>query len=243
MKKSSARPRAIKKNRDVGEFRVTGEDLEARRQQRLCTSALLKAGRTSLQIIQIGVEAERISGAALAAAVKREPPRPPLACAEGCAWCCHKRVGVAVPEVIRIADYLRAALTPAQMHEVLERIEQTLEKRRQRALGPQPCPLLAEGRCVAYAVRPLTCRGFNSSDAGLCQSAIMENSGAVVPIYPPQLRLMNLVLDGMRAGLTETGLKGELLELAGALGIALRSENVVEDWLQGKPLFAPARLG
>src|SRR5262249_45342511 len=113
MKKNSARPaRASKESRDEVSFRVTGEDLEARRAQRLRTYALLKTAGTPLQIIQTGAEAERIAGEALAAAVEREPPRRPLACAEGCAWCCHKRVGVAVPEVIRIANYLRTALTP-----------------------------------------------------------------------------------------------------------------------------------
>jgi Fe-S-cluster containining protein len=243
MKRKSPRPpRFNQESRDEAKFRVTGEDLEARRAQRLCTSALLKTGRTPLQVVQIGVEAERIAGEALAAAVQRQPPQRPLACAAGCAWCCHKRVGVAVPEVIRIADYLRAVLTPPQMQALLERIEQTLEKRRQRAPNPQPCPLLVDNRCAAYAVRPLTCRGFNSSDAGLCQASIMENARATVPVYPPQLRLMTLVLDGMRSGLAESGLKNELLELTAALAIALKVEDAADEWLQGRPVFASAGL-
>jgi hypothetical protein len=97
-------------------------------------------------------------------------------------------------------------------------------------------------RCSAYPVRPLTCRGFNSSDAALCEASVTTNPKAVVPVYPPQVRLASLVLDGMRAGLTESGLKGDLLELAAGLRIALSTPDAADQWLAGKPVFASARL-
>jgi hypothetical protein len=227
--------------RDATLFSVTGEDLEARREQRLETVAILKNERTPLEVIRITEAAERITDAALSAATQREPPCRPLACAEGCAWCCYKRVGVAAPEVIRIASHVRAAFTEAEVQALLDRIQQVLEYRRQHAT-PLPCPLLLNDRCSAYAVRPMTCRGFNSSDAILCRASVMDNPRTAVPIYSPQMRITSLVLDGMRAGLTESGLKGELLELSAALRIALQVDNAVADWLDAKPVFASARL-
>jgi hypothetical protein len=242
MKKNKGRMRQKPvENRDATLFNVTGEDLDARRTQRLKTLALLKTERTPLQVIQIAEEAEQIAGAALTAAVLREPPRRPSACAEECAWCCYQRVGVAAPEVIRIAAQVRATFTAPQVQALQGRLAQALASPRQGA-APLPCPLLVNNRCSVYAVRPMTCRGFNSSDAAACQASVMDHSRTAVPVYPPQLRIANVVLDGMRAGIRESGLEGELLELAAALRIALPGGGAEADWLGGKSVFASARL-
>jgi Fe-S-cluster containining protein len=244
MKKSNQPARAGgTEKRPAAMYAVTGEDLEARRAQRLGTVSILKTGRTSLQIVHIAEQADGVADEALAAAVNREPRRAPAACAEGCAWCCYQRVGVAVPEIVRIAEYLHATLSPHDRDATCARVEATLERRRlSRPTAPVPCPLLVNQRCSVYPVRPLTCRGFNSSDAALCESRVTTNPKAVVPVYPPQLRLTSLVLDGMRAGLTESKLKGDLLELAAGLHIALTRPDALGEWLADKPVFAPARL-
>jgi len=46
----------------------------------------------------------------------------------------------------------------------------------------------------------------------------------------------------MRAGLEESRLDGELLELTAALDIALTVPDAAERWLAGEKVFAPARL-
>ena len=69
--------------------------------------ALLQTGRVPLQMVAIAEQAEAIAEAAVRDALAREPPRAPPACREGCAWCCHKTVGTAAPEVLRIATHLR----------------------------------------------------------------------------------------------------------------------------------------
>jgi hypothetical protein len=63
-----------------------------------------------------------------------------------------------------------------------------------------------------------------------------------VPIYWPQQRLAVFVLDGLRAGLEEDRLDGELLELTAALRIALETPQVEQRWLSGERVFMPARL-
>ena len=112
----------------------------------------------------------------------------------------------------------------------------------QRADARTPCALLVNHRCAAYPVRPLTCRGFNSSDAHLCELFLQSPWKVVVPACVPQLRLMTFVLDGMRAGLSESGLRGDLVELTAALRIALELPDAAERWLAGEAVFAPARL-
>src|SRR5262249_24591172 len=105
-----------------------------------------------------------------------------------------------------------------------------------------PCPLLVNHRCTAYPVRPLTCRGLTSSDAQQCERFLQAPRRTVVPSYVPQLRLMTFALDGLRAGLSESGLKDDLVEWTAALRIALEVPDAAERWLAGEPVFAAARL-
>jgi hypothetical protein len=92
-----------------------------------------------------------------------------------------------------------------------------------------PCPLLVADRCLAYPVRPLTCRGLNSSSAAKCERALELGNAAAVPFYAPQQALCTLVLDG------------ELHELSAALAIAL-TPDAAECWLTGEAIFTRSRM-
>jgi hypothetical protein len=156
-------------------------------------------------------------------------------------------VGTTAPEVLRVADYLRRTLSPEELRATVERVAELDDQRRrlpanQRADARLPCSLLVNHRCAAYPVRPLTCRGFNSSDAHQCELSVQSPRKVRVPNYVPQLRLTTFVLDGMRAGVSESGLKGDLLELTAALRIALTVPDAAQQWLAGEAVFTPARL-
>jgi Fe-S-cluster containining protein len=230
----------------VREQDLGGRDLDARRAERLQTVQILKNGRTPLQVIQVAQRATELAEQAIEG-VKGDYPPPSFACQAGCDWCCHLRVGTAVPEVFRIVSYLRQALAPEELQATIERIIKLDEQRRQLRAGKRgearlPCALLQDRQCLAYPVRPLTCRGFNSSDARQCELFVKLGSNVKVPAYHPQIRLTTFVLDGMRAGASEVGLKGDLLELTAALRIAFEVSDAFERWLAGEPVFASARL-
>jgi Fe-S-cluster containining protein len=243
-------PSSPRKRRESGASSApsaSGLELEARREERLKTVAMLGAGRTPLHVLTVAEESVKIADDAVRAAQVKEPPRAALACQEGCAWCCRQAVGTAAPEVLRIADHLRQTLTPEEMRAAQARIHEQAEQRRalrpdRRSRARLPCALLVENRCTAYAVRPLTCRGFNSYDARQCERSLETGSSAGVPFYVPEKRVCTFVLDGLRAGLEESRLDGELLELTAALDIALTTPNAAERWLAGEAVFAAARL-
>jgi Fe-S-cluster containining protein len=223
-----------------------GRELDARRVQRMQTVQILQDGRTPLAVIEVADRATALAEGAVDHAKRAYPP-PPLACKEGCDWCCYLRVGTAAPEVFRIVAYLRETLSPEELRATKERIIGLEEQRRQLRAGKRadarlPCALLVDHRCVAYSVRPLTCRGFTSSDAHQCELFFKLGKKVAVPTYRPQLRLTTFVLDGMRAGVSEAGLKGDLLELTAALRIAFEVPDAFERWVAGEPIFAPARL-
>src|SRR5438105_11151376 len=61
---------------------------------------------------------------------KRRSPAPPLACKEGCDWCCYLKVGTAAPEVFRIVAYLRQTLPPDDFEALCERVRVADDERR-----------------------------------------------------------------------------------------------------------------
>ena len=221
--------------------------MEARRAGRLITLEFLKTGRTPLQVCDVAGQAVAVADAAIQSAVIADPPRAASACKEGCAWCCHKMVGTTVPEVLRIVAYLQEKLSAGETQALKDRVGQRHDQR--KALQAQgrfranlPCALLVDNRCSVYPVRPLTCRGFNSSDARQCELSLDPRNHAAVPAYAPQQRLATLVLDGMRAGLVEAGLSGALVELTAALHIALTIPEALDQWRAGKASFEAAHL-
>jgi Fe-S-cluster containining protein len=225
---------------------VVGLEYDARRAGREQTVAALRGGRTPLTLVEVAAHGARVAEEAVRQAVRAGPP-PRLACKEGCDWCCHLTVGVSAPEVFRILDHLRQTLSPEAFAALRERVAERDERRRQfkaeRRVEPRlPCALLVEHRCAAYPVRPLTCRGFNSSDAARCERFVSEPGATTVPAFAPQLRLTTFTLDGLRAGLTESGLQGDRLELTAALRITLEGADTAERFLAGEAVFAAARL-
>ena len=225
---------------------LVGLEMEARRRQRLTTRALLDKGRTPLTVIQVAEAAAGLADTVMQTAAEQHPPRPPLACREGCAWCCHKVVGTAAPEVLRIVQFLHEHLSPEDVSATRDRAVRLDEQRRSLqhdtwAADRLPCPLLVNGRCSVYPVRPLTCRGYNSSDARRCELSVTSRSHVSVPRSEVQHRLGTFVLDGLRSGLAEARLAGDRLELTAALRIALTVPDAADRWLRGEAVFAPAR--
>jgi hypothetical protein len=238
----SRSPRSGGKKQAPGAAQDVGEaEVDLRRKQRLYTVEKLKLGRTPLQVVEVVTHAVTAGDEAVQLAKIRTPPRTPSACRESCSWCCYKRVGTAAPEVLHIVTYLRETLSVVQWQALVQRVARGAEQRRARREA-LPCPLLVDDRCMAYPVRPLTCRGYNSSDAGRCQRSLVPQDPVEVPLYAPQLSLLTFVLDGLRAGVRESCLDGELLELTAALEIALRTPDAEARWLAGGTVFAPARL-
>lgn len=178
----------------------------------------------------------------------REPPPKPIACKKGCAFCCHGReVHVTSLEVLRIARHIAETFPIDQIAALLTRasdVEQA--KREQWDAGPPRrnfrCPLLIDNVCSVYPVRPLVCRGFNSYDAYACelQKSFLKED-AKIEGYAHQGRAAQAALAGLRRGLEEAGLGGEVLDLATAVRIVLTTQNVAPRWLSGEPVFDGAR--
>jgi len=101
-----------------------------------------------------------------------------IACGPGCGHCCVVNVAVLQPEAMVIADYLRRKLSIQKLERLKEKIEGIHRRVRwldddERLLLRQPCAFLdGQKSCSIHPVRPLLCRGMNSTDPVTCSDAV-----------------------------------------------------------------------
>lgn len=170
----------------------------------------------------------------------KNPPALPLACAKGCAACCHLRVGLTAPEVLLIVRHLRPFL-----HELGGRIRRhalelaTLELD-DYFLTPMPCPFLIENMCGIYPVRPLMCRRANSVDADRCHQTIFGRISGEITSYAHQADIFRHASLGLTIGIAKAGLDGTVLELTQAVAAALADVTIEARWRAGAPAFVDA---
>jgi Fe-S-cluster containining protein len=210
--------------------------------------------RLTCEALRRGIRLEEVAECAEAVArfadealeIVRDAYRPPIKCAEGCAYCCRKPgVLVSVPELVRIVTHLEAELDDEALACLRRRTNEYVA-----ALGGGdfnastarsiPCPLLVDDRCSVYPIRPLVCRGYNSTSVEACRLA-HEEPMRTVPIFA----VLKDVTDGASVGMTQgtagAGCSDALVDLGTALAIALNGDgNTVAAALQPGGVFAPA---
>jgi Fe-S-cluster containining protein len=207
---------------------------------------MFAGGRAVARALEVAENTGEWTEELTAEVMKRLPPPQPPACKEGCAFCCHLKVVVTAPEVIRVAEYLRAHRSEAELGAVIERVAATDARTHgmtieQRAQAKIPCPLLVEGACSAYEVRPLVCHGGNSFSVEACEQAFNEASKDVdIPLYRPQQQNSDILRSAISNGAARSGLDGRIVEFIAALRIALEKPGASKEWARGKPAFAGA---
>ena len=92
----------------------------------------------------------------------RQAGRAP-ACGAGCAACCCQPIPLTPLEALLLTRYAHLRLRPEE--------RAPLARNHAAALALPPlrrnCPLLLDGRCAAYVVRPLACRRYLVLDLSL----------------------------------------------------------------------------
>lgn len=168
--------------------------------------------------------------------VRQAMPRMPLACAKGCAYCCHSIVSVMAPEAFRLAAAVRSAGDLA-----IGRFRAGARITANRTAGDrfgarQPCPLLVDGACSVYAARPLACRSVTAIDVAPC---IEEFEGRDGDIDVPAHHLAHAVnakaaLAIATSAATRPGLH---YELSAAVLRVLDQPDAETRWAAGEDVF------
>jgi Fe-S-cluster containining protein len=194
--------------------------------------------RRTVDLVEAHFAARKAAGAA-------------IACAPGCTFCCHQRVGVYAHEAIALLSRLRALASRAEAAAIEARIianaraidGMTVEQHRAANVA---CAFLVDGRCAAYEVRPLACARYHSLSLARCEHAYEhpEDLGTPRAARPVLAELQTLgvaVDEATETSLRGAGLawmKGELHQLLRAL---LEDSTLLERWSAGEDIAALAR--
>jgi Fe-S-cluster containining protein len=201
---------------------------------------ILSEGRTPLKLAEIATNALDY-----ATSLVEEMRQKPVACKEGCAYCCRLHVGVTGPETIAIVEHLRTTLSAEELEAVKARVATLDDQTRgmdsvQRARTGLPCALLVDNRCSVYPVRPLSCQGWNSFDVAKCEQSSARPL-TTIPSDAMQIALCHTIRQGLKEGLGQAGLSGADLELTAALRIALNDPESAAKYLAKEPVFEAAK--
>lgn len=164
-------------------------------------------------------------------------------CRKGCAFCCHVNVTVTPLEAARIAAALADGRVPPRQPAILAAADLMAGRDAQgRQALRAACPLLVDGACAVYEIRPLACRALLSQSARGCEERFMaigpESRGTDLPsLVTPRLIAAGFV-SGEMAALQDLGLAGHLVELTQSLALLLREPATLGRWFGGEDVFA-----
>jgi Fe-S-cluster containining protein len=128
----------------------------------------------------------------------------PMRCAAGCTACCHDNPrGVTGVELERLAAVIDGWADAAAIYAAFAELARQREHPDAWRRARRPCPLLRDGRCRAYAERPLACRAFFAlTPPEWCDPAHASYSERVNPhLDPPRILLQILQALSARRGL------------------------------------------
>ncbi len=175
------------------------------------------------------------------ASMTRHRPDQPLACARGCASCCHQYVAVSAVEAFAIARRLRRAKDVAA-HRA------RLDARPARGVG-DPARLLDQARrcaflddaggCGIHAFRPLACRVYASLDVRACLRRFEAGNGLIPwpsAHEPIHIWLSTALWTAHRAA----GLTPRTYELTAAVDLVLHDPGLEARWYAGDDGLAAA---
>ena len=139
-KKSSRFPRPTPDDLDV--YEATREEVNA------SIGPDATASTISELVFNLGVKAQRFSDNRIAT----DPPAAPIACREGCSFCCYIRVHLTPMELIFLVHSIKSNFSEDEIAALKNRLDSTDQVTRgmtdeERGRAKTPCPLLVDNRC------------------------------------------------------------------------------------------------
>jgi Fe-S-cluster containining protein len=104
-----------------------------------------------------------------------------IECKKGCYYCCHQIVTISVFEAIRLGEQI-VKLDAAELKRIRKSAERNSKVNNRIKIDSErwsvrlPCPLLKDGICSQYEVRPIVCQVANSNSREECKKLYEEKS-------------------------------------------------------------------
>jgi Fe-S-cluster containining protein len=173
------------------------------------------------------------------------------ACKQGCAHCCHLRVGVSIPEVLVIYGELSGQTTPEGFALLKERVLGVVAKGNTLdnafwLTTQNPCPFLdvdTNRLCLIYSLRPFSCRAYHSTDLEACQKGFNLGRETMIPCFPLYRATTDMYSSIFTRVLAEKGFPSYQVGFVKALEILFNDKSASDEWLNNKQdVFKGAKL-
>lgn len=164
-------------------------------------------------------------------------------CKMGCSWCCYQPVFSLTHEMLVIVNYIREKFDQERIDEILARAKKksalTKSLSHEELLRfKHVCPLLQNGVCTIYPVRPLACRIYLSSDVETCKARYNdpEDKSLKAALYGFMMDAGKNMNYGFVNGLKEKNLISNESPLEWILEQFLEDRSAFDKWLSGDEL-------
>jgi Fe-S-cluster containining protein len=168
----------------------------------------------------------------------------PIACREGCNFCCYNQVEVTPLEALSIGHHVGENFSPEDREALITRVSRGLAlkagkgtKELARLRQQFPCPLLMNGRCSIYPVRPLVCRAMHTFEARACEDELRGGKLGPGQYYAHRYEFVWSISAGLQNGCREVRGQTGVLDLTRALQDFFSREDAVERWINGEEVF------
>lgn len=172
-----------------------------------------------------------------------------LDCCAGCSICCSLRIEVYAHEVFLLADHILATFSDAELFALKERLAAHTETVLpltpfEHATRNLVCPLLQNGLCSVYVVRPQTCRRHHSLDVTACQYAYDHPADLDFPSahHPELFRALTEAMRQNTEVYKQLGFDTTIYELGTALEEALSDPASWAGWCERMNAFLRASV-
>jgi uncharacterized protein len=169
-----------------------------------------------------------------ALAIIHEEYKPSIHCRSGCSYCCCKpNVLASIPELVSIVSFVEETFTAEARRDLEARTRRYRGQMQGRRVEDPtdesvPCPFLVDGRCSVYQVRPLICRGYNSTDVEACRRA-HDDSSVLVPTFALLKDAAAGATVGTAQQLMAAGINDAMVDLGTALNLVFDAGNQLLD--------------
>ncbi len=169
-------------------------------------------------------------------------------CKAGCAYCCHLKVGVSIPELLVVFYELQAQTTPEGLAFFERQIAETVSKGNTLTedfwhTSGTPCPFLNhQGQCLIYPIRPFSCLAYHSTDMEICRQGYEDKREVQVPCFPLYRATTDMYSSVFIRVLADRGFASYQVGFVKGLDLLFKDKTLSDQWLEKKDVFGAAKF-
>jgi Fe-S-cluster containining protein len=167
-----------------------------------------------------------------------------IACKKGCHYCCYLKVDLMTAEAFVIAEYIRTNFSDEEVQEVKANARDNWKKIKrmdvnQHMAANLPCPLLRDGNCSIYPVRPSVCRQFHANKLKTCEDIFNDPKNLNLPnsMIPRLKNACGHEIASTLKSFADSGYDDAFYDLNPAILEALDNDKSEERWLNKRRAF------